>query len=192
MAHVSIIGSGNMGQAVSGLAAKGGNSVELFNSSDADRAVTGDIVVLAVPYAAVAGIVRARRAELAGKVVVDLTNPVDFETFDGLVTPADGSAAAEIAAALPESRVVKAFNTTFGGTVVSGSVGGVATTTVLIAGDDADAKAAVAALVQGGGLTAVDAGSLKRARELEALAFLQITLAAAEKITWTGGFAVVN
>ncbi|GAB7046929.1 NADPH-dependent F420 reductase [Catenuloplanes indicus] len=192
MAHVSIIGSGNMGQAVSGLAAKGGNSVELFNSSDAGKAVTGDIVVLAVPYAAVAGIVEARRAELAGKIVVDLTNPVNFETFDGLVTPADGSAAAEIAAALPDSHVVKAFNTNFGGTLVSGSVGGVATTTVLIAGDDADAKSAVSALVQGGGLTAIDAGSLKRARELEALAFLQITLAAGEKITWAGGFAVTN
>ena len=192
MAHVSIIGNGTMGQAVSGLAAKGGNTVELLTSADAGRPVTGDIVVLAVPYAAVAGIVEARRAELAGKVVVDLTNPVDFETFDGLVVPADGSAAAEIATALPESRVVKAFNTTFGGTLVSGTVGGVATTTVLIAGDDADAKAAVSALVKGAGLAAVDAGSLKRARELEALAFLQITLAAGEKITWTGGLAVVN
>lgn len=192
MAHVSIIGSGTMGQAVSGLAAKGGNSVELFNSSDASKPVTGDMVVLAVPYAAVAGIVQARRAELAGKVVVDLTNPVNFETFDGLVTPADGSAAAEIATALPDSRVVKAFNTNFGGTLASGSVGGAATTTVLIAGDDADAKAAVSALAQGGGLKAIDAGGLKRARELEALAFLQITLAAGEKITWTGGFAVVD
>jgi 8-hydroxy-5-deazaflavin:NADPH oxidoreductase len=192
MAHVSIIGSGNMGQAVSGIAAKGGNSVELFNSSDADKQVTGDIVVLAVPYASVAGIVEARREQLAGKVVVDLTNPINLETFDGLVVPADSSATAGIAAALPQSRVVKAFNTNFGGTLVSGSVGGVATTTVLIAGDDADAKAAVSALVQGAGLHAVDAGGLKRARELEALAFLQITLAAGEKITWTGGFAVTN
>jgi 8-hydroxy-5-deazaflavin:NADPH oxidoreductase len=192
MAHVSIIGSGNMGQAVSGLAAKGGNSVELFNSADADKRVTGDIVVLAVPFAAVAGVVEARREELAGKVVVDLTNPIDFETFDGLVVPADSSAAAGIAAALPQSRVVKAFNTNFGGTLVSGTVGGAATTTVLIAGDDADAKAAVSALVQGGGLRAVDAGGIKRARELEALAFLQITLAAGEKISWTGGFAVTD
>ena len=63
MAHISIIGSGNMGQAISGLAAKGGSSVELFNSADADRKVTGDIVVLAVPYAAVAGVVEARREE---------------------------------------------------------------------------------------------------------------------------------
>jgi predicted dinucleotide-binding enzyme len=42
-----------------------------------------------------------------------------------------------------------------------------------------------------GGLRAVDAGSLRRAHELEALGFLQITLAAAQKVSWAGGFAVV-
>ena len=127
---------------------------------------------------------------LAGKVVVDITNPVDFATFDRLVVPADGSATAEIAASLPSSRVVKAFNTTFAATLASGSVGGQQPTTVLIAGDDADAKSLLAGIVTAGGLRAVDAGSLSRARELEALGFLQITLAAGEKIGWTGGFAV--
>jgi 8-hydroxy-5-deazaflavin:NADPH oxidoreductase len=61
---------------------------------------------------------------------------------------------------------------------------------VLIAGDDADAKALLAGIVTAGGLRATDAGSLRRARELEALGFLQITLAAGERIAWTGGFAV--
>ena len=104
--------------------------------------------------------------------------------------PADSSAAAEIAAALPESRVLKAFNTNFAGTLAAGTIGA-ATTTVLIAGDDADAKSTLAGIVTAGGLAAIDAGSLNRARELEALGFLQITLAANEKISWTGGFAVV-
>jgi predicted dinucleotide-binding enzyme len=191
MAHISIIGSGNMGQALAGLAAKGGNTVETMNSSDTDRAVTGDIVVLAVPYASIATIVAERGAQLAGKVVVDITNPVNFETFDGLTVPADGSAAAGLAAALPDSRVVKAFNTNFAGTLASGAVGGQATT-VLIAGDDADAKALLAGVVSAAGLRAIDAGGLSRARELEAIGFLQITLAAAEKISWTGGFAVAE
>ena len=66
------------------------------------------------------------------------------------------------------------------------------TTTVLIAGDDADAKAALQQLVTAGGLEAVDAGSLKRAHELEAIGFLQLTLAASEKISWTAGFALVK
>ena len=62
---------------------------------------------------------------------------------------------------------------------------------MLVAGDDGDAKAAVGAIVTGAGLRAVDAGSLSRARELESLGFLQITLAAGEKISWVGGFAVI-
>ena len=190
MAHISIVGTGNMGQAIAGLAGKGGHTVELLNSSDAAKAVTGDIVVLAVPYPSIAAVLAERAGQLAGKVVVDITNPVDFATFDGLTVPADGSATAELAAALPGAKVLKAFNTNFAGTLTAGAVGG-ETTTVLIAGDDADAKALLTGVIAAAGLRAIDAGGLKRARELEALAFLQMTLAAGEKISWTGGFAVV-
>ena len=189
MTTVSILGKGNMGPAIASIVQKGGNTVELLGESDSAKPVTGDIVVLAVPYPAVSKIVAERGDQLAGKIVVDITNPVDFETFDSLTVPADSSATAEIAAALPSSRVVKAFNTTFAATLASGTIGG-QPTTVQIAGDDADAKAEVAQVVTAGGLRAVDAGSLRRARELEALGFLQITLAAGEKIGWTGGFAV--
>jgi NADPH-dependent F420 reductase len=191
VAHISIIGNGNMGQALSGLAAKGGHTVEVFTSSDAGKPVTGDIVILAVPYPAVADVIAAHGDQLDGKVVVDITNPLDFETFDGLTVPADSSAAAVIAAALPGSRVVKAFNTNFAGTLVAGTVAD-RPTTVLIAGDDVEAKALLAGAVGAAGLRAVDAGGLKRARELEALGFLQITLAAGEKVSWAGGFAVTE
>ena len=191
MTHVSIIGKGNMGSAIAKVVANGGNTVEVLDRTSADEPVTGEIVVLAVPHQAVAGLIAERRDQLAGRVVVDLTNPVDFETFDSLTVPADGSATADIAAALPQSRVLKAFNTNFAATLATGRVGELPTT-VLIAGDDADAKALLAGVVTAGGLRAVDAGSLRRARELEALGFLQITLAAAEKISWTAGFAVVQ
>jgi NADPH-dependent F420 reductase len=190
MAHISIIGTGNMGQAIAAIASKGDHTVESLNTSDSEREVTGDIVVLAVPYPAVESVLAQRGDSLAGKVVVDITNPLNFETFDSLTVPADGSATAEIAAALPQSRVVKAFNTNFAATLASGTVGPL-TTTVLIAGDDADAKAAVAQFVTDGGLEAVDAGALSRARELEAIGFLQIKLASAEKVSWTGGFGIV-
>jgi 8-hydroxy-5-deazaflavin:NADPH oxidoreductase len=143
-----------------------------------------------VPYPAVADVIAQRGEQLAGKIVVDITNPLNFETFDSLVVPADSSAAAEIAAALPSSRVLKAFNTTFAGTLAAGIVGPL-TTTVLIAGDDADAKSTLADIVTSGGLNAIDAGSLKRARELEAVSFLQLALAANEKVSWTGGFGVI-
>jgi NADPH-dependent F420 reductase len=191
MAHVSIIGTGNMGQAISELVSRGGSTVELLGHGDAGTPVTGDVVVLAVYYGAVADVLAQRGEQLAGKVVVDITNPLDVATFDSLVVPADSSATAEIAAALPRSRVVKAFNTTFAATLAAGTVGD-QPTTVLIAGDDADAKSLLAGIVTAGGLRAVDAGSLRRARELEALGFLQIALAAGEKIPWTAGFAVVT
>ncbi len=190
MAHISILGTGNMGQAIASVAGKGGHTVQLLGADDVDTAVSGDIVVLAVPYPAVSDVIARRGDQLAGKVVVDITNPLNFETFDSLVVPADSSAAAEIAAALPQSRVLKAFNTTFAGTLAAGTVGPL-TTTVLIAGDDADAKSTLAGIVASGGLKAIDAGSLSRARELEALGFLQISLAAGEKVSWTGGLGIV-
>lgn len=191
MATITVIGTGNMGQAISGVVTKGGHTVELIGENDSDKRVSGDIVVLAVPYSAISNIVAQRGDQLVGKVVVDITNPVDFGTFDSLTVPADSSAAAEIAAAVPQARVLKAFNTTFAGTLSAGSVGPL-TTAVLIAGDDSAAKSQLAEVITAGGLRAVDAGSLKRAREMEALGFLQISLAAAEKIPWTGGFGIVG
>lgn len=189
MTTVSIIGKGNMGTAIAGVVAAGGNSVEVIGRDGGE--ITGDIVVLAVPYPAIAGIVAERAAQLAGKVVVDISNPLDFSTFDSLVVPADGSAAAELAAALPDSKVVKAFNTNFAATLASKTVGE-NPTTVLIAGDDESAKQLLAEVVRAGGLQAVDAGSLARARELESLGFVQLTLAVQEKIDWTAGFALVK
>lgn len=190
MTTVSIIGNGNMGTAIGGIAAAGGSTVQ-YVGRDASEQVEGDIVILAVPYPSVAEIVEARREQLAGKVVVDITNPLDFETFDSLVVPADASAAAELAAALPESRVLKAFNTNFAATLAAKTVGGAQPTTVLVAGDDDLAKQSVLDLVRAGGLNAVDAGRLTRARELEAVGFLQLTLAAQEKVGWNAGVALV-
>jgi NADPH-dependent F420 reductase len=189
MAHLSILGTGNMGQAIAAVAGKGGHTVQLLGADDIDTVASGDIVVLAVPYPAVADVISQRGESLAAKIVVDITTPLNFETFDSLVVPADSSAAAEIAAALPQSRVLKALNTTFAATLAAGTVGPL-TTTVLIAGDDADAKATLAGVFTSGGLDAIDAGSLKRARELEAVGFLQLTLAVNEKVSWTGGFGI--
>ncbi|WP_411721462.1 NADPH-dependent F420 reductase [Mycetocola sp.] len=205
MTNVTIIGAGNMGSAIAGIALAGGNSVQVL-AREADKAevnpqvtagivgdaISGDVVILALPYPAVAEVLDTYAGQLDGKVLVDLTNPLDFSTFDDLVVPADSSAAAEFAATVPGAHVLKALNTNFAATLATGSVGDDAKTTVLIAGEDADAKATFASIIEGGGLHAVDAGSLKRARELEALGFLQLTLAAGEKISWTAGFALVK
>jgi predicted dinucleotide-binding enzyme len=203
MTSVTIIGAGNIGGAVARLALRAGADVQVLTRDAAKAAavdpavtpgtvgdaVTGDVVVLALPYPALAEVVDRYPDGFAGRVVVDVSNPVDFATFDSLVVPAGSSATAELAARLPEARVLKAFNTTFAATLASGTVGALPTT-VLIAGDDADAKAVLAGVVEGGGLRAVDAGSLQRAHELEALGFLQMTLAASEQTSWTSGFAL--
>ena len=191
MTTFTIFGTGSMAAAVAGVLTKGGATVEHIGSSDKDAAVNGDIVVLAVPYPALEQIAADYGAKLTEKIVVDITNPLDFETFDSLVVPADSSAAAELSAALPASTVLKAFNTNFAATLSSQSVGS-NPTTVMIAGDDDAAKQALASAVQAGGLDAVDAGSLKRARELESSGFLQLALAAGEKIQWSAGFALVR
>lgn len=192
MTSFDIIGTGNMGKAIGGLLAEGGSTVNYLTHEQVGTvALSGDAVVLAVPHPAVASVIETYRDALAGKVVVDITNPVNFETFDSLVVPAGTSFAAQLQAQLPDSTVLKAFNTNFAATLMSKTVGG-GQATVLIAGDDDAAKTALARAVKAGGLAAVDAGSLVRAVELEAMGFLQITLAAGEKISWTGGFAVVS
>ena len=192
MTDVTIFGQGNMGTAIAGVLTKGGATVTHIGSADTAATVTGDVVVLAVPHTAVDAIIAAYGDQLAGKTVVDITNPLDFATFDSLVVPADSSKAAEIAAQLPSVSVLKAFNTNFAATLASGQIGDAQPTTVLVAGDDATAKQALSDLVVAGGLRAVDAGSLRRARELEAIGFLQLTAAVGEQIGWTGGFAVVR
>jgi 8-hydroxy-5-deazaflavin:NADPH oxidoreductase len=191
MSTVSIIGTGAMANAIGGVLAGGGATVEYIGHSAATDKVSGDIVILAVPYPTVADVLAQYGDQFAGKTVVDITNPLNFETFDSLTVPDGSSAAAVIAAELPNSRVLKAFNTTLAATLVAKKIGPMQTT-VLVAGDDSDAKSALAALIEAGGVAAMDAGSLRRAHELEALGFLQLTLAAGEKITWTGGFGIVR
>ena len=190
MTSFTIIGSGNMGGAIGSVLTDGGSTVSHIIHGQTGT-IDGDVVILAVPHPAVSDVLATYGDDLAGKIVVDITNPVDFETFDGLVVPAGSSFAADLAAKLPSSSVLKAFNTTFASTLASKKVGD-AQTTVLIAGDDAAAKQTLATAIEAGGVSAIDAGSLKRAHELEAIGFLQITLAAGEKIAWTGGFAVVR
>lgn len=191
MTSFTIIGTGNMANAIGGLLADGGSSISYVSQEETGvKPLDGDVVVLAVPYAAVSEILQAYGPQLDGKVVVDITNPLNFETFDSLVVPVGSSAAAEIQAKLPNAKVLKAFNTTFAATLAAKKVGD-QPTTVLIAGDDAAAKQLLAEAVTAGGVAAIDAGSLARAHELEAFGFLQLTLAVGEKIGWTGGFAVI-
>ena len=197
--NVTIIGAGNMGRGIGHRIVAGDHSLtivdrdpeeakqlaeELRSAAEGGATVQadgpgteprGEVVVLAVYYPGDLEIVRDLGDRLAGKVVVDISNPLN-QTFDGLATEPGSSAAEEVAEAAPAgTRVVKAFNTTFSGTLVEGQVAG-QPLDVFIAGDDEEAKETVAQLVRDGGLRAIDVGPLERARELEGLGLLRITL----------------
>ena len=209
--QISIIGPGNMAAGIATRALAGGHRVRLTDrdpakakalaedlraqvpGADVDLAALGeaDVVVLALPFAAAEEVAAANREELAGRVVVDISNPVDFATFDSLVVPPGTSAAERIAAAAPGARVVKAFNTTFAGNLVAGRAGG-SPLDVFIAGDDAGAKQAVAALAASGGLRPIDAGPLKRARELEGFQFLHMTLQQTLGTNWASAIKILG
>jgi len=153
-------------------AAQGGATVE---AAEPGAELRGEVVILAVYYPGTLEIAREEGERLAGKVVVEISNPLN-ETYDGLATAPGTSAAEEVAATMPAgTRVVKAFNTTFSGTLVEGQVAG-QPLDVFIAGDDEEAKETVAQLVRDGGLRYIDAGPLEHARQLEELGFLGITL----------------
>jgi 8-hydroxy-5-deazaflavin:NADPH oxidoreductase len=192
--NVTIIGTGNMARGIGSRLLAGGHEVTVLGKEveaaegvvrdlGAESAaqpgrfgdpIGGEVVVLAVYFPDAMAAVEQYGDQLEGKVVVDITNPVN-DTFDGLVTPADGSAAQELAAAAGGASVVKAFNTTFATTLRQGEVAG-QPLDVFIAGDDEDAKATIAQLAEDGGLRPVDVGPLQRARELEAAGFLHMTL----------------
>ncbi|MEU0102750.1 NAD(P)-binding domain-containing protein [Streptomyces sp. NPDC006267] len=188
MSSISIIGLGNMAGALAGRALAGGNAVEIIGRDPAKAkelatalggatvgtpgaAPAGDIVVLAVPYAGAAAVVSAYGDTLHGKVIIDVTNPVAPDS-QSLLTPEGSSGAQEIAKAAPSgAHVVKAFNTVFGHMLAQGRP-----LDVLLAGDDAQAKAAVSAFIESLGLRPMDTGPLEMARWLEGTGLVMIGL----------------
>ena len=213
--NVTIIGAGNMGRAIGTRAAAGGHSVTFVDANpevaqktaaDVKSAARngaqvssaslgdvqlGDVVVLAVWYGTNIEIVKQLGAKLAGKVVVDIANPLN-STYDGLATAPDSSSAEDVAKAIASgAKVVKAFNTTYAGTLLAGQVAG-QPLDVFIAGDDADAKAKVAQIVKDGGMRPVDTGSLSRARQIEGMQLLHIVTQSTLGTNWGSSIKILG
>jgi NADPH-dependent F420 reductase len=213
--QVTVIGAGNMGRGIGHRLVAGGQSVTIVDRDPEEAGqlaeelrgaaqggatveaagpgaeLRGEVVILAVYYPGSLELARDLGERLAGKVVVDIANPLN-QTFDGLATAPGTSAAEEVAATAPAgARVVKAFNTTFAGTLVEGQVAG-QPLDVLIAGDDEEAKETVAQLVRDGGLRAIDVGPLERARQLEGLGFLGITLQQPLGLTFHSAWKLIS
>jgi 8-hydroxy-5-deazaflavin:NADPH oxidoreductase len=189
MSSISIIGVGNMARALAARAIAGGHQVEVIGRDPVKAkelaavlgggttagtfgaTPAGDIVILAVLNAGAVPVVTRYEGALAGKVIVDITNPVNADAT-GLVTPEGTSTAQQIAEVAPAgAHVVKAFNTVFGQVLASGR-----SLDVFLAGDDAGAKASVSAFIESIGLRPLDAGDLFMAHWLEGAALLMISL----------------
>jgi len=213
--NVTIIGAGNMGRGIGTRVVAGGHSLtfvdanpEVAEKTAADvkasakkgakvstaslgDAELGDVVVLAVWYGTNIEIAKQLGSKLAGKVVVDIANPLN-STYDGLATAPDSSSAEDLARVIASgAKVVKAFNTTFAGTLLAGQVAG-QPLDVFIAGDDADAKGKVVQLVKDGGMRAIDAGPLHRARQIEAMQLLHITLQGTLGTNWGSALKILS
>ena len=189
MSSISIIGTGNMARTIGALAVAGGNTVEVIGrnqSKAADLAKAlgnsattgefgavpaGDIVIVALLYADVVPVVAQYGDALAGKVIVDISNPFN-SAADGLAISDSTSVAQEVAKAAPGgASVVKAFNTVFGVVLAQGRP-----LDVFIAGE-VRAKEAVAAFIESLGLRPLDTGGLKMAHWLEGMGVVVMGLA---------------
>lgn len=213
---IAIIGAtGNMGSALAKTLSKGNNRLLLFandqnkvkalvddiKSTNKKADVEGiecptnasweaDIIVMAVPFAAEKEIATRIKEVANQKVVISIANPLN-ENYDGLVTPPDTSAAEELQKLLPNSKVVKAFNTVFA-TVFSTPVIDDKQVDVLIAGNDGNAMVTVSELVQTAGFNPVVTGELLVSRTLENMALLLIQLTVKNNWNWQAGFKVLH
>lgn len=191
--NISIIGAGNMAAGLAALFTKAGHRVNVA-ARDVEKAQavardlgsgvtagdiasaprSADIVVLAVPYGAAADAIDAAGG-LAGKVVVDITNPMTAD-FSGLSIGHTTSAAEEIQKHAPQARVVKAFNTVFAQVLQNGGQAAGRPATVFVAADDTQARATAVELARSIGFETIETGGLATARYLEPVAALNITL----------------
>lgn len=213
---IAIIGAtGNMGTAISKSLGKSANRV-LLCGNDPDKIsaleqeikktnpsadVEGldcsinasweaDIIILAVPYNAEKEVAEKIKTVANRKIVVSIANPLN-ETYDGLVTNADTSAAEELQKLLPNSKVVKAFNTTFAADFTTPEIDG-KLVDAFVAGDDKEAVRTVSELVKTVGFNPIDAGKLPVSGTLERMQLLLIQLGIKNNYNWLAGWKILH
>lgn len=205
---IAIIGTGSVGSGLAKAFAGAGHRVHLnargvdktaaaaqaagaiVSTSPAAAAAIADVVILAVPFGAVEELASAIRPVANGKVIVDVTNPAKPD-WSGPLFGGTDSGAERIAAWLPEAHVVKAFNTLLANNIADPAPEGIKLDGY-VAGDDTDAKAVVLQLAASIGLNPIDVGPLSAARQLESLAWLNISLNMAPGSTWKTGWKLVG
>ncbi|MEO1016486.1 MAG: NAD(P)-binding domain-containing protein [Pseudomonadota bacterium] len=189
--NIAILGGANLAQALGKLGQSAGHQVIFgvrdpqkvvaetdFSAVAMDAALTSaDIVIIAIPYRVCDDVLPPLADMLKGKIVIDATNPLN-EDYSPILLGDKSSAGEEIARVLPGARVVKAFNMVFADIMSpKGRMRGDERASVMVAGDDETARRAVVHLVRAFGFQPEDAGPLKFARYMEAMAHLNIQLA---------------
>jgi len=213
---IAIIGaSGNMGSNIAKNLSTGNNRLLLFanekekveavvndiKSSNASAEVEAlecptnasweaDIIILAVPYQAEKEIAEKIREVANQKIVISIANPLN-ETYNGLVTAPDTSAAEELKKLLPNSKVIKAFNTTFAADFATPVIDG-KQADAFIAGNDEEALQTVTELVTTAGFNPIIAGDLSVSRTLENMQLLLIQLGMKYNYNWLAGWKILH
>lgn len=185
--NIAIAGDGNVGSALQKGLAKAGHEVTAIGKEPGKlkaAAAQAQVIMLAVPFGAIDEALLELGHTVNDKVLVDCTNALkDMKLAIGF----DTSGAEELQKKAPRAKVVKAFNTTFAGTMSSGKAKG-QPVTIYCASDDAAAKKDVMRLAKDIGFDAVDAGPLANSRYLEPMAVLNIQLAYALGLGPDSGF----
>ena len=193
--RIAVVGCGKVGRALGGWAAQRGHRLHFFSrraesaqvaaqeagngarASELDVALAeSQLVLLTTPFDRVSVALEPSRTQLAGKVLVDVTNPITAD-HRGLRIGHTTSGAEEISREFPELKVVKAFNAVFAEVYAARTpkLGG-EPISIFFAGDDDNAKQLVKSLIVSLRFDAVDAGPLSNARYLEPLSLLNIQL----------------
>ena len=183
--EISFIGAGNVATSLGGLFTAAGHTVKFATPNPKEHQLSlteactyGEVVCFAIPYEAMKGVLEENREALKGKIVVDITNAINLSDWSPLLLGQENSGAEETARLLPDSKVVKAFNTVFADVMSpeKQSFNG-QSLTVFIASDDKEAAHTIKQLADEAGFSGLVVGALKNARYLEAMAHLNIAIA---------------
>lgn len=176
---VAILGRGNMGGPIAELSRKAGYDVSIVGQDgNAEAAIKdADLIVLALHYDPAKALLSEKTVQdaLEGKVLIDVTNPLASD-YMSLTVGHNTSAGETLAAMVPGTRVVKAFNTVFFDLLKAQAAGTDSPVPVYVAGNDADARAQVVTFVEDMGMVAIESGPLSKARYLEPMAEMMIQL----------------
>ena len=213
---IAVIGAaGSMGSAISRSLSKGNYRLLLYaNQQEKTRTLIGqikavqpsadveamdckvqasweaDIIILAVPFEAEKEVAEKIREMANQKIVISISNPLN-SSYDGLVTRPDTSAAEELQKLLPNSKVIKAFNTTFAANFSTPVIDG-KRADAFIAGNDDEALQTVAELVAVAGFNPIIAGDLSVSRILENMQLLLIRLGMKYNYNWLAGWKILH